>query len=105
MDRTTFVESKDLNRGYPDGIPNRLILTMKDGRTYRKTVKYPRGHAGNPMSDAEVEHKFRTLAEGVIPTRTQNRLLREMWSLDKARRVRNLWRFEVIAAPRRRPVR
>ncbi|MFQ5494246.1 MAG: MmgE/PrpD family protein [Phycisphaerae bacterium] len=105
LDRTTIVESKDLNRGYPDGIPNRLILTMKDGRTYRKTIKYPRGHAGNPMSDAEVEHKFRTLAEGVIPARTQNKLLREMWSLEKARRVRTLGLLGGGAATNRRPAR
>ncbi|MFQ5411217.1 MAG: MmgE/PrpD family protein [Phycisphaerae bacterium] len=95
LDRTTIVESRDLNRGYPKGIPNRLKLRMKDGRVYEKTVKYPRGHAGNPMSDAEVEEKFRRLADGVISTSLQNRLLRQMWSLDRAKRVRDLWRFEI----------
>src|SRR5262245_10741896 len=61
LDRTTIAEADDLNEGYPEGIPNRLKLHMKDGRVYEKTVKYPRGHAGNPMSDEEVEQKFRTL--------------------------------------------
>ncbi len=95
LDRTTIVESPDLNKGYPKGIPNRLKLRMKDGRVYEKTVKYPRGHAGNPMSDAEVEEKFHRLAEGLIPASLRNRLLRQMWSLDSAKRVRDLWRFEV----------
>ena len=95
LDRTTIVEAADLNKGYPKGIPNRLRLHMKDGRVYEKTVKYPRGHAGNPMTDAEVEEKFHRLAEGVIPTKLQNRLLRQMWSLDKAKSVKALWQFEV----------
>lgn len=95
LDRTSIVEANDLNRGYPQGIPNRLKLRMKDGKVYEKTVKYPRGHAGNPMTDEEVEEKFRRLADGVISTKLQNKLLREMWSLEKAKRVKNLWQFEV----------
>ena len=94
--RMVIVEAADLNRGYPDGIPNRLRLHMKDGRTYTKTVKYPRGHAGNPMSDQEVEDKFRRLAEGVISKRVQSKLLDEMWSLEKTAPVQNLWQFSVL---------
>lgn len=95
LDRTTIVEADDLNEGYPEGIPNRLKLHMKNGKVYEKTVKYPRGHAGNPMSDEEVEYKFRTLAKGVISEKLQNKLLAEMWNLDKSKDVRNLWQFEV----------
>lgn len=98
LDRTTIVEARDLNRGYPDGIPNRLKLHMKDGTIFEKTVKYPRGHAGNPMSDEEVETKFRTLAEGVIPAALQNRLLKQMWSLDRAKDIRGLWSFKVASS-------
>ena len=95
LDRTKITEAKDLNKGYPDGIPNRLILTMNDGKEYSKTVKYPRGHAGNPMTDDEVEHKFRTLADGVISKRTQDQLLDSMWNLDKAKSVADVWKFRV----------
>ncbi len=95
LDRTTIAEANDLNKGYPDGIPNRLTLTMKDGKKYSKTVKYPRGHAGNPMTDDEVEYKFRTLADGVISKRTQDQLLDAMWNLDKAKSVADLWKFKV----------
>lgn len=95
LDRTTIAEAKDLNEGYPDGIPNRLILTMNDGRKYTLMVKYPRGHAGNPMTDEEVEAKFRGLADGVIPNALQNKLLDAMWTLDKAKDVKTLWQFNV----------
>jgi 2-methylcitrate dehydratase len=95
LDRTTIVEAADLNAGYPDGIPNRLKVHMKDGRVYERTVQYPCGHAGNPMTDEQVEYKFRALAGGVIPQRTQDRLLTELWSLDKAQTVKNIWQFDV----------
>ncbi len=53
----------ELNTHYPRGIPNRLTVTLTDGRQLVKEVEFPRGHARNPMSDAEVEQKFRTLVE------------------------------------------
>lgn len=95
LDRTSIKEAADLNPGYPDGIPNRLKLRMKDGKVYKKTVKYPRGHAGNPMTDAEVEEKFRSLADGVVSTQLQKRLLKQLWSLDTVHNVRNVWQFTV----------
>jgi len=100
LDQTTIVEADDLNPGYPDGIPNRVRVHLKNGRKYEITVKYPRGHAGNPMSDDEVERKFRTLAEGVIPEKLQDKLLAQLWSLDRAGKVGDLWQF-VVPAKRR----
>lgn len=93
LDRTTIVEAADLNEGYPDGIPNRLRVRMKDGRVYQRTVKYPCGHAGNPMTDEQVEYKFRRLTDGLLQDKTQDKLLTELWALDKLRTVANLWSF------------
>jgi 2-methylcitrate dehydratase len=95
LDRTTIIESPDLNPGYPDGIPNRLRLRMKDGRTFEKTVAYPCGHAKNPMTDEQVEGKFRRLTADLISEQLQDKLLQEMWSLDRAANVKDLWRFDV----------
>lgn len=101
LDKTTIVEADDLNAGYPRGIPNRLKVHVAGGKVYEKTVSYPRGHAGNPMTDEEVERKFHTLAEGIIPPRLQKQLLEEIWSLDRRRDVRKLWNFNVLHAARR----
>src|SRR5207249_1947388 len=35
----------ELTKRYPNGIPNRLTLTLADGRTLVKEVEFPRGHA------------------------------------------------------------
>ena len=64
-------------------------------RSTTLTVKYPRGHAGNPMTDDEVEAKFRGLADGVITRSTQDKLLDAMWNMDKAKDVKSLWAFAV----------
>ncbi|MFO0971925.1 MAG: MmgE/PrpD family protein [Phycisphaerae bacterium] len=93
LDRTTIRESAELNAGYPKGIPNRLIITLRGGKRLEKRVDFPRGHAGNPMTDAEVEHKFATLARGVVSDKTQAAILKSAWSLDQARNCNAVWAF------------
>ncbi|MGA2670230.1 MAG: MmgE/PrpD family protein [Dehalococcoidia bacterium] len=47
-----------------DNLPTAGIseITTKQGKTYKKRVDYPRGEPRNPMTDKELEDKFRSLA-------------------------------------------
>jgi 2-methylcitrate dehydratase len=74
----------EMTRGYPDGIPNLLIVKLKDGREFSKKVTYPLGHAKNQMNDADIEKKFRWLAERIFPKAHVDKLLESLWALDKA---------------------
>lgn len=50
------------NARYPKSIPNKLTVTMRDGKTHVLEVVNPPGHALNKMTDAQVEKKFRACA-------------------------------------------
>jgi 2-methylcitrate dehydratase len=78
------------NAGYPKGIPNRLTVTLNDGNQLVKEVIYPRGHAGNPMTDAEVEKKFRTVVEPVYGKSRADQVLKVCWELDKIKHAGEL---------------
>jgi 2-methylcitrate dehydratase len=71
------------NARYPRGIPNRFVVTLRDGRTLEKEVEFPRGHAQNPMTDAEVEKKFRTTVEPKYGKDRASKILARCWELDK----------------------
>ncbi len=73
----------ELSRRYPAGIPNRLTITLPDGRQLVKEVEFPRGHARNPMTDAEVEQKFRTMVEPRYGKARADQILAKCWSLEK----------------------
>jgi 2-methylcitrate dehydratase len=72
-----------LSDRYPAGIPNRLTVTLADGRKLVKEVELPRGHARNPMTDAEVERKFRTLVEPRYSRSKADRILQICWELER----------------------
>jgi 2-methylcitrate dehydratase len=86
-----------LSARYPRGIPNRLTVTLRDGRKLVREVEFPRGHARNPMTDAEVEHKFRALVEPRYGTQRAERLLKACWELDRLSRAGDL--VQLLALP------
>jgi 2-methylcitrate dehydratase len=77
----------DLSARYPEGIPNRITITTQSGARYTHEVTYPRGHAGNPMTDAEVEEKFHALADPVLPEARIAEALKRLWHLDEEQEI------------------
>ncbi|MGL4424106.1 MAG: MmgE/PrpD family protein [Gemmataceae bacterium] len=75
---------------YPQGIPNRITVTLADGRQVVKEVEFPRGHAGNPMTDAEVEAKFRRAVEPRYGAAKASQMLARCWELEKLTSVSEL---------------
>ncbi len=75
---------------YPRGIPNRIVVTLQDGRQFTHEVEFPRGHAGNPMTDGEVETKFRTLVEPRYGKATADAVLAKCWKFEDAKEAGSL---------------
>ncbi len=82
-----------LDPRYPNGIPNRITLTLNDGRTYANEVEFPRGHAGNPMTDAEVEAKFRGTVESKYGKKQADAILARCWEFEKESNIAELIRM------------
>ena len=58
---------------------------MKSTSCKTAALDYPRGHIRNPMTDAEVETKFRALAGRVLSEARVESTLEALWSLDETR--------------------
>jgi 2-methylcitrate dehydratase len=92
-DRVTLQEDPALTRGYPEGIPNRITVRTQDGATYVEEVRFPRGHARNPMTDEEVMEKFRgNVAEVWTPAQAE-RVAEWVWRLEAQEDLEELVRL------------
>jgi len=83
MDRISIVRDADLTARYPKGIPNRLEVTDTQGKCHVLEVTYPRGHDQNPMTDAEVYAKYRSLTGLKLPPERVEALAELVWRLDE----------------------
>jgi 2-methylcitrate dehydratase len=62
--------------------PSRVDIALRDGRRISRESGLPKGHPLNPMSDAELEAKYRSMADRVLPPASGRRLLDTLWSLE-----------------------
>jgi len=78
-----------------------VILRSGERKSFR--VEYHRGHWRNPMSDTEVEKKFRSLASKMMPETKVDALLERLWKLEDLPEVGKLMRMTKCEASGRRP--
>jgi 2-methylcitrate dehydratase PrpD len=60
-----------------------VTMTLTDGTTYTERIDHPTGTAENPLSDAQVEEKFRGLAGTVLPANRVDRATQLLWEFEK----------------------
>lgn len=77
----------EMTAGYPDGIPNLLVIQTTDGRRFENLNKYPLGHNKNPMNDADIERKFRGLAKRWMSDAQADALLKALWDIESCHDV------------------
>ncbi len=90
MARIEVREDPSLTAAYPGRIANRVTLKLKDGRRLSKTVDDPKGHTTNPMTKEQVEAKFRGLTKRFLPDRQVERIIENVWSIDRRSDVSGL---------------
>ena len=74
----------------------RIIIDLADGRTIEHHVEHAVGSEARPMSDADLERKFRGLAEPVLPAANIDRLIEGLWQIEKVDDVGALLRLAAL---------
>lgn len=75
---------------YPQAMPTRVTVTVKGGSSYRHQVDYPLGHPRRPMSDRAIEEKFRRLTAGKMRQSQIERVIEEVWMLERLAEINEL---------------
>jgi 2-methylcitrate dehydratase len=82
MERMTLRENAEFTALHPTRWPCRIEVTTRSGQTHTAAVEYFKGHAKNPLSDAEVEQKFRELTADHLAAGQASRIIDTVWQLD-----------------------
>jgi 2-methylcitrate dehydratase len=67
-----------------------LEIVLKSGARKTFRVEYHRGHYKNPMTDAELEEKFRLLAKKHLSPDRVDALVRRLWQIENEPQVSGL---------------
>lgn len=84
MQKITVAENEAFTRQFPGALMTEIAVTTRQGARLIEKASYPRGHAKNPMSEADIESKFAALAEGILPPVRRDALLKALWEVEQA---------------------
>ena len=76
--------SEEANRRVPEAMLCDLEVVTSSGQRHSAQVAYHKGHYRNPLSDGEVEDKFRSLASEHLGPDRVDALLAHLWHIDEA---------------------
>ena len=82
VQRVEVHRNAELSAAYPGAVGNIITIKLRNGRSLTERVDHPRGHARNPLTDAEVEAKFHSLADPVLHPDRATDLCRWVWQID-----------------------
>ena len=87
---------EEANRRAPEAMLCEVEVVSKSGKRYSAEVAYHKGHYKNPMSESDVEAKFRSLTEDVLSPRQVDRLLDRLWHLEEQKDIGDILRLTTI---------
>ncbi len=90
MQKIEVREREEHTRAFPESTCFRIELITKSGEKHVKEIRYGKGHPKNPMSDQEIEAKFRRLVEPTLGPKRANQILDRLWHLEEVRDLREM---------------
>ena len=86
----TLKVDPDLEAQYPERTLSRVTVNTKAGTAFSAFSETTRGDWNNPLSDTELQDKFRIFAGQVLSTQRVEQLIEKIWQLETLDRVGDL---------------
>ena len=90
VSKVSVAEKQEYTEIYGTSFPNKVTVTMEDGSRVEKEVKDPKGHPLNPLSQSEIETKFKAAAKPLLSDRQMSRATELIWNLENVRDLKEV---------------
>ena len=87
MSRIRVSEHPEFTRRFPQALASEIAIRTRSGERFVERAEYPKGHAKNPMTDADVVSKFRDLTADALSPAQIDAALDALWWLENAEGV------------------
>ena len=66
LDKVVMIKNPEIEKTFPEEWPAIATIHLKDGRSFEKMIRHPKGDPKNPLTWPELIAKFRALAGAVL---------------------------------------
>ena len=96
INKMRIEENPEFTERYPHQYNCRMEVIKQNGQTEVASTSYPKGHGKNPLSDAEVDAKFRRLACPTVTEQQCEQALELIWSLENLPNLKGIFDSLVV---------
>ena len=97
--KTTMVLDEQIESLPNSNNPARVLIRLKNGGLFEKTVPAAKGSIQNPMTQEEVRQKFRDFASAALPVSKIEAIIETVSGLDSVDNITQLTRLLVAGGP------
>jgi 2-methylcitrate dehydratase len=90
MQKIEVRRNEEYTRAFPESNCCRIEVITRSGERHVREIRYAKGHPKNPMTDQEIEAKFRRLTEPVMKPAQINAILNRLWHLEEVYDLREM---------------
>jgi 2-methylcitrate dehydratase len=91
MKKIEAYEDPQYTKDYPESYRFRIEVTLKTGERLVRDVRYGKGHPKNPLSDQDVEAKFRKLCKNILLPQQIERAMETLWHFEQAENITDVY--------------
>ncbi|MEA2979695.1 MAG: 2-methylcitrate dehydratase [Alphaproteobacteria bacterium] len=97
MKKIAVKEDNEFNKRYPNSLPCRMTITLKNREQKTAELSNPIGHHDRPMTDAQVVEKFLGLAGRKLKPERVQTVLDRVWKMDSEKEWAALFDELIVA--------
>jgi len=91
IDKTEVLEDDVYTKNHPQKWGAKVEVLSRDGGVWSSETWFPLGDPEKPMSDREVEDKFKGLVKPVLPEDYLSELIGRVWSIEEMENIRSFF--------------
>jgi len=81
--------SAEFEKMFPAKQPSRVRIRLQDGREFSAQLDYPKGDPREPMTETDLDNKFRGLCTGLLNSERQEQIKKAIWELEEFTQISN----------------
>lgn len=94
MKKISVRPASDLDRFFPEAFPSRVTVTMDNGKTFTKEVRYAKGDPQNALSWEEILEKFKaSVPSSTLTENKRQRIIETVQNLEKVKKMKGFTRL------------
>lgn len=74
--------SEEFEKMFPQKQPSKVAIRLKTGETFSSKVDYPKGDPREPMTEADLDHKFHSLTADLLTENRKAKIKNAIWNLE-----------------------